>query len=132
MARPWADGGVRRGPGGPPHRRRAGWRSSVKTRKLELACPVCGSHEIFYTCTPNCCFNHVCAECRSTFEPVTAAKGGALSGVEPPDPPPEPGDPTAACAKCDSTAVCMTEDGGVVCAACGALLTLELEEVAPG
>ena len=50
----------------------------------------------------------------------------------PPDPPPDATDPTAECAKCTSNAVYMTEDGGVVCGKCGAMLTLELTEIAPG
>jgi hypothetical protein len=104
----------------------------VKTRKLDIACPVCGSHDVFYSCTPNCCFNHVCGACSTTFEPVTTAKGGTLSGIVLPDPLPEAADPTVACAKCDSTAVYMTADDSLVCAKCGALLTLELTEVAPG
>jgi DNA-directed RNA polymerase subunit RPC12/RpoP len=105
---------------------------TVNTRKLEIACPVCGSREVVYSCTPNGCFNHVCAECHATFEPVTAAAGGTLSGVQPPAAAPEPGDPTAACARCGATAVCMTENGGLVCVKCGALLALELTEVTPG
>jgi DNA-directed RNA polymerase subunit RPC12/RpoP len=104
----------------------------VKTRKLELACPVCGSGEVFYSCTPNCCFNHVCAECGTTFEPVTKTAGGTLHGVVPPDPLPEAADPTAACARCDSTAVYMTADGSLVCGKCGTLLQLELTEISPG
>jgi DNA-directed RNA polymerase subunit RPC12/RpoP len=104
----------------------------VKTRKLELNCPVCGSSSVFYSCTPNCCFNHVCSDCGATFEPVTKVKGGRLSGVVPPSPLPEAADPTAACARCDSTAVYLTEDNNLVCANCGLLLELELTEVAPG
>lgn len=104
----------------------------MKTRKLEIACPVCGSGEVFYSCTPNCCFNHVCGNCGTTFEPVTTAQGGTLSGVVPPDPLPEAADPTASCAKCDSTAVYMTADGSLVCGQCGALLALELTGIAPG
>jgi peptidyl-prolyl cis-trans isomerase C len=106
--------------------------SEVKTRKLEIDCPQCGSGEVFYSCTPNCCFNHVCSNCGTTFEPVTTATGGALSGVVPPDPLPEAADPTAACAKCDSTAVYMTDGGPLVCGKCGALLNLELTEICPG
>ena len=104
----------------------------MPVRRLAIACPLCGSNEVVYSCTPNCCFNHVCAACGATFEPVTAATGAMLPGVRPPEPPPEASDPTAACAKCDSTAVYMTDDGSLVCANCGALLTLELTEVAPG
>jgi DNA-directed RNA polymerase subunit RPC12/RpoP len=104
----------------------------VRTRKLVLACPVCGSAEVFYTCTPNCCFNHACAQCGTTFEPATTVAGGTLRDVAPPDPLPDASDPTVACARCDSTAVYMTDPGPLVCAQCGRLLNLEITEVAPG
>lgn len=104
----------------------------MKTHRLDINCPVCGSAEVSYTCTPNCCFNHLCAECGATFEPVTRAAGGRVSGIVPPDPLPGPADPTAACARCDSTAVYMAEEGRLVCGACGAVLVLEFTEVAPG
>ncbi len=103
----------------------------MKTRKLEIACPTCHSPDVFYSCTPNCCFNHVCSNCGTTFEPVTKAKGGALTGVAPPDPLPEAADPTAACARCDSTSVWLTEQNSLVCGKCGTLLTLELTEISP-
>lgn len=104
----------------------------MTTKKLEIACPTCGSHEVFYSCTPNCCFNHVCSGCGTTFEPVTRATGARAGNVTPPDPLPEAADPTAACVQCDSTDVYMTGDGTLVCGKCGALLQLELTEVAPG
>ena len=104
----------------------------MRTRKLSLACPVCQSSEVFYSCNPGCCFNHVCSECGTTFEPATTLAGGAVTGLVRPDPMPEAGDPTVACAKCDSTDVYMLEGGGLVCAKCGSLLNLEIEEVAPG
>ena len=104
----------------------------MKTRKLEIACPECGSRDVFYSCTPNCCFNHVCSNCGTTFEPATIATGGTLSGIVPPDPLPEAADPTAACIKCDSTAVYMIDDKALVCAKCGTKLALELTEVCPG
>jgi DNA-directed RNA polymerase subunit RPC12/RpoP len=105
---------------------------NLTTRKLEIHCPVCSSAEVFYSCTPNCCFNHVCADCGTTFEPVTRKTGAQLFGILPPEPPPEAADPTAACAACDSIEVFMAEDGTVVCRKCGAVLVLELTEVAPG
>ena len=104
----------------------------MKTRKLALACPVCSSSDVFYSCTPNCCFNHVCAECGTTFEPATTLAGGIAKGIVPPDPLPDATDPTVACAKCDSTAVYRTEGELLVCSACGVLLNLEITEVAPG
>ena len=104
----------------------------IQTRKLAIACPQCGSGGVFYSCTPNCCYNHVCADCGTTFEPATTLKGGTVTAVVPPDPLPDATDPTAECARCTSNAVYMTEDGGIVCGKCGALLTLELTEIAPG
>ena len=88
--------------------------------------------EVFYTCTPDCCFNHVCGNCGSTFEPVTKAAGGTLTGFAPPNPLPDPSDPTVACARCDAIAVYMREDKSLVCANCGTLLALEFTEVAKG
>lgn len=104
----------------------------MQTRKLEIACPVCKSTEVVYSCTPMCCFNHVCGGCKTTFEPVTAATGEKLPGVAPPDPPPDGSDPTVACDNCESTAVYMAETGSLICTDCGALLELELTEIAPG
>jgi len=54
-----------------------------------------------------------------------------LPGVAPPDPLPEAADPTAACVRCDSTSVWMTEDGSIVCGKCGTRLKLELTEISP-
>jgi len=63
---------------------------------------------------------------------VTHATGATLAEVKPPEPLPEAADPTVACAKCESTAVYMVGAEELVCAKCGAMLTLELTEVAPG
>jgi len=104
----------------------------VKTTPLALSCPVCQSVDIFYSCTPNCCFNHVCSACQTTFEPATSALGETLSGIEPPDPLPDASDPTVACVKCDSTAVYALPEGRLVCARCGAVLKLVIEAVTPG
>lgn len=104
----------------------------MQTRKLEFSCPVCGSAQVFYSCTPNCCFNHVCADCGASFEPVTTTTGKSLTGMVPPDPLPEATDPTVACARCDATAVYLTPDGGLACARCGSVLELSFTEVAPG
>ncbi len=103
----------------------------MQTRKLAFSCPVCGSGEVFYTCTPNCCFNHVCAGCGATFQPVTTATGSTLREVSPPDPLPDATDPTVACIRCDATAVYRTEDARLVCGRCGSVLELEFTEVAP-
>ena len=106
---------------------------TIATRKLAIPCPQCGSADVFYSCTPNCCYNHVCAECGTTFEPATAWTGSSVSGqVQPPDPLPDATDPTTECAKCSSNAVYAMADGGLVCGRCGVTLRLEINEVAPG
>ncbi len=104
----------------------------IQTRKLAIACPQCASLDVFYSCTPNCCYNHVCADCGTTFEPATTLCGGTITGVIPPDPLPDATDPTAECARCASNAIYMTVDGPLVCGHCGALLALEITEIAPG
>src|SRR5512144_1108411 len=104
----------------------------LKTVRLRLSCPLCGSCEVFYSCTPNCCFNHVCSDCGATFETATSVSSPARGPVAPPEPLPEPADPTAPCAKCESTAVyTLEEDGGTVCGACGTRLTIEYTEIHP-
>ena len=104
----------------------------MKTQPLRLECPVCHSPDVFYSCTPNCCFNHVCNDCQTTFEPMTGRTGEVLSGIQPPDPLPDASDPTVGCAGCDSTAVYVMEDGRLVCSRCGMVLRLEITEVHAG
>lgn len=106
----------------------------MQTRKLSLHCPLCGSAEVFYSCTPGCCFNHVCGDCGGTFEPETRRKPDAapLRGIVPPDPLPDATDPTAECAACTSTAVYQMEDGGAVCGQCGTVLVIEYTEANSG
>lgn len=102
----------------------------MQARKLEIACPVCASSEVFYTCTPDCCFNHVCNNCGSTFEPATTATGRTISGITLPHPLPDASDPTVACAKCYATAVYLIAGDELACAQCGSVLALEITEVA--
>ena len=104
--------------------------SVVQTRKLEIPCPTCGSRDVFYSCEPKCCFNHVCSDCGTTFEPATVATGGMKHGALPPDPLPDCTQPAVACIKCESTAVYVLPDSDVlVCTRCGTLLAIELNEV---
>ncbi len=103
----------------------------MKTKKLSFACPVCGSAEVLYTCTPNCCFNHVCESCGATFQPATRATGARAETVAPPDPLPESTDPAAPCARCESAEVYDAGNGQLVCRACRAFLELEMTEIQP-
>ena len=96
-----------------------------------MACPLCASTDVYYTCTPNCCFNHVCGNCGATFEPITTASGQIQAEVVAPDPLPEATDPTVACARCDAVTVYSSAAGGLVCSRCGAILVLEFTETAP-
>jgi ribosomal protein S27AE len=56
---------------------------------------------------------------------------GTVTGVIPPDPLPDATDPTTECARCTSNAIYMTQDGRLVCGQCGAILALEITEIAP-
>lgn len=103
----------------------------MKTTRLAFPCPVCGSADVFYSCTPNCCFNHVCGACGATFEPATRVTGEIIKNVIPPDPLPESTDPTTECAKCNSVAVFALDNDRLVCGTCGAVLLLEMTEIAP-
>src|SRR5215831_4753437 len=99
---------------------------------LSLACPQCGSNEVLYSCSPSCCFNHVCSGCYTTFEPVTKRVGEFESELgQLPDL--DASGPTAACARCGAINLFRLEDDsrlrGVVCGSCRALLAVELTEI---
>jgi hypothetical protein len=87
---------------------------------------------VAYSCEPKCCFNHVCGDCHSTFEPLTKATGTRRRGIAPPDPLPDACDPIVACAACESTDVYVAEDESMVCYRCGAVLELELTAIVVG
>ncbi|MBI3209527.1 MAG: hypothetical protein HYZ37_11585 [Candidatus Solibacter usitatus] len=99
------------------------------SRKLQFQCPTCGSADVFYSCEPKCCFNHVCAECKTTFEPVTLLASKDRRRIDAPDPPPECTEPTVACCVCESVRVFLDDDDALVCMDCGAVLKMELTDV---
>jgi hypothetical protein len=101
-----------------------------------IRCPQCGGREIIYSCEPKCCYNHVCAECRSTFELNTKKTGkfdreSRMEATEPLS-----GDPTTGCANCDSLKIAVLESNDeqtlLLCGDCRAVLKLEIEEFVPG
>lgn len=101
---------------------------------LIVQCPSCGSTDITYTCEPACCFNHICAGCYTTFQLVTEALGGTLSGGQVPSAPRDCLAPTVACACCQSLDIYMVDEadvsgGQLVCVACHALLKLGFDGV---
>jgi hypothetical protein len=106
------------------------------TLKDVISCPKCGGKEIIYSCEPKCCFNHVCADCRSTFELNTEKTGRfdhdtGLAVEEPPS-----GDPTTGCASCESLRVTVLssapEETLLWCGKCHAVSRLVVEEFVAG
>jgi hypothetical protein len=104
----------------------------MKTTKLEIPCPACGSTSVFYSCTPSCCFNHVCEECTTTFQTGTTATGRIAEALSKPDPMPDGSEATAPCAKCQSIQVYQTDQGTLVCIDCRSVLRLELSDISVG
>ena len=108
----------------------------MQLKPLAFFCPQCGSPDVIYSCKPDCCFNHVCGKCYTTFEPVTTRIGELQGEVGPLPPDPDPSDPAAPCARCGESALFLIasgrESGRILCVACKALLTLELTEIVPG
>jgi len=101
--------------------------------KDAVRCPTCGGSDIVYTCEPKCCFNHLCAECRTTFQLLTRRTGLAFQGEFSGGEEARSGDPTAACAVCESLKLVEMADGGrqiIVCADCKAILELIYEDIA--
>jgi DNA-directed RNA polymerase subunit RPC12/RpoP len=108
---------------------------SVTLKEL-IRCPKCGGADIVYSCEPKCCFNHVCADCRSTFEINTQKTGefdrtSQLEFAEPGS-----GDPTTGCAACESLNLAVLRSDAnetlLVCGKCRAVLKLTIEEFVPG
>ena len=109
---------------------------SLRPLKDLIHCPKCGSTDIVYSCEPKCCFNHVCADCRSTFE-INTEKTGQFERTLPFNvPEPDSSDATTACAACDSlrVAVLTTDDAEtlLVCGSCRAISKMLIEEFVPG
>jgi len=99
-----------------------------------IRCPHCQSANIVYTCEPKCCFNHICADCRSTFQLNTERSGRfdretVLTAKEPPS-----GEPTAACANCESLKIAVLDEnsGELLCVDCRAVSKLMIEEFVAG
>jgi hypothetical protein len=104
--------------------------------KAVIRCPQCHGAEIVYSCEPKCCFNHVCADCRSTFELNTVKTGRydretAMEAEEP-----DSSDPTTACASCESLRVAVIQSDEhetlLLCARCRAVSRLVVEEFVAG
>jgi hypothetical protein len=115
------DTGIRHGPS---------WRLATLA-PLSFACPKCGSPDVIYSCSPACCFNHVCSQCYATFEPETV-RVGEFTGEIGAAPEVDTTGPTAPCARCGEYRLFKVIDATgstdqFACVACRALLTLELK-----
>lgn len=101
-----------------------------------VSCPQCHGREIIYSCEPKCCFNHVCADCRSTFELNTEKTGRFDPAAAAQAQEPESGDPTTGCAACESIRIGVLsstpEETLLVCGKCHAVLRLKVEEFVAG
>ncbi len=101
-----------------------------------IRCPECGSADIVYSCEPKCCFNHVCSNCRSTFEINTVKTGQIMAAATTKLEEPPSGDPTTCCASCESLrlAVLKAEDNQTLlfCGDCGAISKMVIEEFVRG
>jgi hypothetical protein len=103
--------------------------------KEVVKCPHCGGSEIVYSCEPKCCFNHVCANCRSTFEINTKKTGEFDQSAAAEAKEPESGDATTACASCESLKITVVKSGDetrIVCGKCGAVSRVVIEEFVAG
>jgi hypothetical protein len=103
---------------------------------ISLACPQCGSSDVLYSCKPECCFNHVCNNCYTTFELETERVGETVEELVATSEP-DSTNPAAPCARCGECRVFACEDGSgkattYVCISCKALLRILLVHVAQG
>ncbi len=99
---------------------------------IQAKCPTCQSRDVFYTCHVTCCFNHVCNDCKTTFELATHAirnDSHRINSVA------EMADrdttlPTAPCASCEKTDVLQIEGtNDLYCISCCSILALEYEKI---
>ena len=102
----------------------------MRLSALSIDCPACGSKEIAYSCTPDCCFNHVCGDCLHSFQLVTRDLNETMPSASVVAEEKDTCAPTAACTRCNSLKVYGFDGeeslaGKAGCASCGALLELE-------
>lgn len=98
---------------------------------ISARCPTCGSDDVIYSCSPLCCFNHVCGRCRSSWQLRSVVLEGRKLDFGA-----RPGDydtsyPTAACAACGGLVYQLEGSQDLACPDCGALLRLVYADVQP-
>jgi transcription elongation factor Elf1 len=109
---------------------------SARSLKDIIRCPQCGGADIVYSCEPKCCFNHVCADCRSTFEINTVKTGQIVTAAATDVEEPQSGEPTTCCAACESLRVAVLSSENnltlIWCGNCGAVSRMVIEEFVAG
>jgi hypothetical protein len=106
----------------------------LSSLKDVVRCPQCNSADVVYSCEPKCCYNHVCAECRSTFE-LNTVKTGESDPIWVENKEPDSTEATTGCASCESLRVAVLRsepDVILVCGDCQALSKLVVEEFVAG
>ena len=107
---------------------------AVPLREI-VKCPECGSPDVVYSCEPKCCFNHVCSDCKTTFQ-ITTEKTGRTDPDAGQVARPESGDPTTSCCICHSLRVGALSGSAdeklLLCGDCKAVLQLQFEDVVSG
>ncbi len=108
----------------------------LRPLKDVIRCPKCGGAEIVYSCEPKCCFNHVCADCRSTFEINTEKTGRFERDLRFDLAEPDSSDPTTCCAACESLHIGVLSSNSnetlLLCGNCHAVSKMLIEEFVPG
>jgi hypothetical protein len=98
---------------------------------ISATCPQCGGGEVFYSCKPECCYNHVCNYCYTTFKLGTTRVGETAQDFEVAAAT-DGSAPTAPCARChEPTVLAIAGSPQCVCTGCRALLRLEYREIVP-
>ena len=104
----------------------------MKAIPLKVICPACGSAKVAYSCEPECCFNHVCEDCLSSFQVGTRDLGTEAAQLSIQEGEPDSCASTAACARCHSLRVRSIDSDDsngqrAVCIDCQTVLELVLE-----
>jgi hypothetical protein len=98
---------------------------------IRTTCPVCGDADVAYTCTPGCCFNHVCAACRASWQLATEVVDVGPIAVESPRDDYDTTDPSAPCFRCGELVWQLSGRSELWCPSCGIALKCIVRDVRP-
>jgi len=99
---------------------------------IQARCPLCRSDAVVYSCTPTCCFNHVCAECRAVWQQGTELLPEAPpAGIVLPEGVDAAGESYTPCARCNDPVLQLSGTDTLYCPNCRVLLRLRCTAVQP-